>query len=124
MPKTAPQIIGDTGEAVAQVYLEQKGLVFIARNWRCKLGEVDLIMNDLSEQTRVFVEVRTRRPTLYGEGRDTVAKNKQRKLINTARYYQQREQYWNDIRFDVVSIVLAPNGQQEIEHLENAFDVN
>ena len=124
MPHTEKQIIGAAGEANARQYLEQQGLIFVAANWRCKLGEIDLIMRDEAAQALVFVEVRTRRPTLYGEGSDTVAAQKQRKLINTARYYQQRMHYWDDIRFDVVSVEVTPGQAAHIEHIPHAFDVD
>ena len=123
MARTPKQITGDTGEALARRHLEGSGLTFVAANWRCKVGEVDLIMRDETEQALVFVEVRTRRPTQYGSGSDTVAHEKQRKLINTARYYQQKMNYWDDLRFDVVSVEAAPNQAPEIEHISDAFEV-
>jgi len=92
----------------------------VANNWSCKTGEVDLIMRD--GECLVFVEVRLRQPTSYGEGFETVAHNKQRKLIRTALYYQQKENYWGDIRFDVVSIVMREEGSPVIEHIEHAFE--
>ena len=123
MSRTAKQVVGDTGEALARRHLEGIGLTFVAANWRCKVGEVDLIMRDEADQTLVFVEVRTRRPTRYGRGSDTVAHEKQRKLINTARYYQQKMNYWNDLRFDVVSVEVAPNQAAQVEHISDAFEV-
>lgn len=113
--------LGFAGEALAREYLERKGYVFIAANWSVKAGEIDLIMQD--GDTRVMVEVRLRAPTSYGAGYDTVTWQKQQKLIRTARWYQQKEDYWGHLRFDVISIITLPGGQPEIEHIEHAFTV-
>jgi len=83
------------------------------------MGEIDLVMQDVS--TRVLVEVRLRRRTYYGQGLDTVAWQKQQKLIRTAKLYQQKENYWGDIRFDVVSIEMTENSEPEITHIKDAF---
>lgn len=111
--------LGKTGEAMAQEYLEKLGFVFVDANWSCKLGEVDLIMRDRDEL--VFVEVRLRRPTSYGQGLDTVAAQKQRKLTNTAKFYQQKMDYWGYLRFDVVSIEYEEGQKPIIEHIKDAF---
>jgi len=116
------KVVGDQGERLAQAYLEARGLRLLVANWRCRLGEIDLIMADPAESDlRVFIEVRTRRPTTYGAGSDTVAATKQRKLIRAAQLYQQQEQYWGDIRFDVVSITMAAGREPQIEHIPHAF---
>lgn len=112
---------GTTGETLAREYLEKKGYKFLTANWLVKAGEIDLIMQD--GDTRVLVEVRLRAPTSYGTGYDTVAWQKQQKLIRTARWYQQAENYWGNIRFDVISIIDIPNGTPEIEHITHAFSV-
>ena len=111
--------VGQQGEQAARHFLEQRGYKFLAANWRCKLGEVDLIMQD--GDTRVMVEVRTRRPTTFGEGADTVAWQKKGKLIRAAKFYQQKENYWGDLRFDVVSILLDTDPSLQIEHITDAF---
>lgn len=113
--------LGQKGEGIAAYYLQKKGYKLLTKNWSCKVGELDLVMQDGS--VRVIVEVRLRSPTLYGEGLDTVAWQKQKKLIRAAKYYQQKEQYWGDIRFDVVSITLTECGTAKIEHIDNAFTV-
>lgn len=122
MSRTVAQRAGQKGESLAERLLLEKGLELLKRNYQCKLGEVDLVMRDGS--VRVFVEVRLRAPTEYGRGHETVAARKQRKIINTAKYYQQDEDYWGDIRFDVVSIEARDDGGYEVEHIEYAFDVN
>lgn len=104
---------------MAQAYLQQKGLRYLTRNWSCKVGEIDLVMQE--GDTRVFVEVRTRRPTTFGAGVETIAWQKQQKFTRAVRYYQQKEGYWGDIRFDVVSIIMAQGTVQQIEHIPHAF---
>lgn len=120
MSRTSKQEAGQKGESLAEGLLLEKGLKLLKRNYRCKLGEVDLIMQD--GLVRVFVEVRLRAPTDYGMGYETVAAKKQRKIINTARHYQQKEDYWGDIRFDVVSIERSGGDDWKIEHIEYAFE--
>lgn len=110
---------GQAGEQIARTYLEQQGLKFLTANWSCKAGEIDVIMQD--GDTRVFVEVRLRRPTSYGAGSDTVAWQKQQKLRRAAAWYMQAENYWGNTRFDVVSIESGGGAAAEIEHIPDAF---
>lgn len=112
---------GAAGEARARQYLEAKGYTFLAANWSVKAGEIDLIMQQ--GDTRVLVEVRLRAPTSYGTGYDTVGEQKKQKLIRTARWYQQKANYWGHLRFDVISIIDVPNSAPAIEHIEHAFGV-
>lgn len=127
------QDIGQRGETLAREYLERQGFQFITANWRCKAGEIDLIMLDKGPPARratktqpclVFVEVRMRRPTQFGLGYETVAWQKQRKLIRAAKWYVQSTRWRGDARFDVVSIIDDGSGQSEIEHIEYAFDTS
>lgn len=112
---------GAAGELLARHYLEKKGWKHLASNWRCKVGEFDLVMQHGS--TRVFVEVRLRQPTSFGEGLETIGWQKQRKLVRCAQFYQQKENYWGNCRFDVISISQPNNGEPTIIHIENAFEV-
>jgi len=118
-----PRDIGASGEAEARQYLEGKGYHYLAANWQCKAGELDLIMYDPAEDCRVVVEVRLRRRTTYGTGDETVAWQKQKKLLRAIAWYQQAENYWDDIRCDVVSIEVAPGGKQTIHHIEYAVQL-
>jgi putative endonuclease len=118
-----PRDVGNQGEEIARTYLEQKGYAFLAANWQCKAGELDLIMHDPAEDCRVVVEVRLRQRTTYGEGDETVAWQKQKKLLRTIAWYQQKEKYWDDIRCDIVSIEVAPNGTHRLNHIEYAVEL-
>lgn len=129
--KTDKQITGGRGEALARAYLEKKGYKFVTANWKCKAGEIDLIMeaptpSEISPSGRggkalVFVEVRSRRPTSYGAGYETVAWQKQKKLSRAGRWYMQSVRWQGDARFDVISIMDDGSSSPEIEHIEYAF---
>lgn len=110
---------GAKAEEIAKQFLESQGLIFLRSNFRCKMGEIDLIFQDKDE--RVIVEVRSRKQTSFGDGAETVFYQKQKKLIRTTKYYQQKEQYWGNIRFDVISIVSKENTAPEITHIPDAF---
>lgn len=110
-----PQQRGNEAEDLALAYLQAAGLVLIARNWRCRLGEIDLIMQQ--HQTLVFVEVRYRRSARYGGAMASITPAKQRKLLLTAQYYLQRLSHTPACRFDAVLI----QGQQAPIWLQNIF---
>lgn len=112
--------IGTAGEDIARCYLEGKGLQFVTANWKCRAGEVDLIMR--SGSTLVFTEVRVRSRTDFGEPYETVGRQKKRKILNSARWYQLERDYWGDIRFDVVSITMGASGNYTIDHVRHAFE--
>ncbi len=117
-----PRTIGSQGETLARSYLESKGYIFVSANWSCKLGEIDLIMD--WNGTRVFVEVRVRSNPNFGSGADSVNWHKQRRLLRATAYYQQRMNYWGDIRFDVVSINLSNPLAPTYDHIEYAFGLD
>lgn len=111
---------GQQAEQLACRYLESQGLRLILRNYRCRLGELDLIMED--RKNLVFVEVRYRRPGPFGDAVESVTPTKQRRLIRAAQYYLQQtgESQSRPCRFDVVAI--APEqGTHTITWLQGAF---
>ena len=114
---------GKQAEDRAILFLEKKGLQLIQRNWRAACGEIDAIMRD--RDTTVFVEVRFRKNTLFGNGADTVTRSKQNRLINTAMLFMQQDgkAARNPCRFDIISIDGNPqNG--DIQWIPNAFEVS
>ena len=116
------QKIGQYAEEQALHYLRQQQLILVERNFRCRLGEIDLIMRD--KTSYVFVEVRYRRSTDYGESFETVTITKKKKIIRaTAVYLQQRKLYENvPCRFDVVA--LTGNLQAPvIQWIKDAFQL-
>ncbi|GAB3541233.1 YraN family protein [Noviherbaspirillum agri] len=113
--RTAKQLAGDAAEDRALQYLQQQGLKLVERNFRCKGGEIDLIMRD--RDTLVFVEVRKRASGRYGGAAASVTASKQARLVIAAQTYLQRLRDQPACRFDVVAI---ENGS--LEWLKNAID--
>jgi putative endonuclease len=117
---------GDKGESFAEAYLLNQGLRTVAKNFRYKTGEIDLIMED--NQHLIFVEVRYRKNIHHGSGSETVDYKKQQKLIKTASYFLQKHGLTESraCRFDVVGISGSLSAQPtvnatNIEWLKNAF---
>lgn len=113
--------LGRWGEAQAEHYLRQKGFQLIARNWRTRGGEIDLIGK--FGDTLVFVEVRTRTSTHFGTPSESVDWRKQKKLRQLSlAFLQQYRERVGSFRFDVVSILVHLKSRQvEIRHIEHAF---
>lgn len=109
---------GRRAEQQACGYLRQHGLELIEANYRCRLGEIDLIMRD--GQCTVFVEVRLRRDPAFGGGLASVNHRKQAKLIAAARQYLQSSRTVGAARFDVIAI----GADDEIEWVRNAIEAN
>jgi putative endonuclease len=112
--------LGRAGERLAADYLEQQGLVVLARNWRCPSGELDIVATD--GRTVVFCEVKTRSGVDYGAPLDAVSQHKVRRLRDLARAWLQEYQLDGcPIRFDVVSVLWPPGNTPLIQHLAEAF---
>lgn len=113
---------GRWAEEQAARYLESRGLRLVARNFRCRAGEIDLVMTD--GPVLVFVEVRFRRSDRYGSGAESLTWTKQRKLLAAARFYLARHGLADArCRFDVVS-VSKPHYRPDFLWLRNAFGEN
>jgi putative endonuclease len=100
--RTAKQIVGDAGEQQALEYLQQRGLVLLERNFRCKGGEIDLIMRE--RDTLIFVEVRKRADGRYGGAAASITASKQKRLVIAAQIFLQRSASSSPCRFDVIAI--------------------
>ena len=111
--------LGALGEQIAVDYLIERGYQIIERNWSNGHKEIDIIAKD--GDTIVIVEVKTRRSTYLVEPEIAVDVYKQRNLIWAANSYVNRNQYDNDVRFDIISIVIDRNNEKRIEHIEDAF---
>lgn len=111
---------GTWAEDFACRHLLDHGLQLVTRNYRCRHGEIDLIMRDGS--TIAFVEVRLRNRTDFGSGAESVDARKQARLLSSAEHYLQRHAtLLADCRFDVVSILQSGN-TYELEWIRNAFN--
>ena len=111
-------ILGHEGEDIAAKYLEQKGYAVLDRNWRCGHKELDLVVT--RDDTIVFVEVKTRTGTEWGDPEDAVTDRKIRRIVNSADAYIRLNRIDMDARFDIISIVLE-GGEFKVEHIEQAF---
>jgi putative endonuclease len=102
--KLTKKAVGDQSETTARNYLERQGLSYITSNFRCRQGEIDLIMND--QHHLIFIEVRYRSRDNYGTAADTITHKKQRRIILAARYYLHKYQLTEKVscRFDIVAI--------------------
>jgi putative endonuclease len=111
------QTLGARCEALAALYLEKKGYTVRTRNYRMRLGEVDLICED--GETLVFVEVKARTSLLYGSGVEAVGYRKQKTLMAIASILMANEPE-KACRFDIVSVSVRGESVA-IEHLIDAF---
>jgi putative endonuclease len=103
------QRLGAAGEAAAEGALRRRGYTIVERNFRCRLGEVDLIA--LDGRTVVFVEVKTRRRPAAGSPFDAVDARKQRQIVRAAEcYLAARRLQDRAVRFDVVAVWPAGDG--------------
>ncbi|EGV32074.1 UPF0102 protein yraN [Thiorhodococcus drewsii AZ1] len=109
--------IGAEAERLAESFLNEQGLKTLARNHRCRYGEIDLVMRDGA--VLVFVEVRFRRSNQFGTPAETVDRRKQKRLITTARHYLNTNPSTLPCRFDVIAI----DGQNRIQWIQHAFAV-
>ncbi|MEE9265768.1 MAG: YraN family protein [Gammaproteobacteria bacterium] len=111
---------GAWAENLACQHLLDHGLRLVTRNYRCRHGEIDLVMRDGS--TIAFIEVRLRNRTDFGSGAESVDARKQARLLSSAEHYLQRHAtLLTDCRFDVVSILQCGNTQQ-LDWIRNAFN--
>ena len=100
--RTARQIAGDAAEDGALDYLRKQGLMLVERNFRCRGGEIDLILQD--GNVLVFVEVRKRADRRYGGAAASVTGRKQGRLVIAAQTFLQRYRTPPACRFDVVAM--------------------
>jgi len=110
---------GKHGEKKAALFLKKHGYEIVQHNFRCAIGEIDIIARERGEL--VFVEVKTRKSNDLGYPEQAVGLKKQKKISQVAAYYLQK----NDLtdahaRFDVVAITLGT--ESEIKLIRNAFD--
>jgi putative endonuclease len=116
------QRFGADGERGAERFLRARGYTILERNYRCRLGEVDLIA--LDGRTVVFIEVKTRRGGADSAPADAVDPRKQRQIARAAEYYLAANRLQErDVRFDVVGV--RPHGADwECELIQDAFAVD
>ena len=107
---------GRHAENLAALFLQQQGLKLIARNYRCRFGEIDLIARE--GKILVFVEVRMRASDRFGGAAASITAGKRRKLLRTARHYLAGAAHTPACRFDALLVNGADNS---VQWLQNAF---
>jgi putative endonuclease len=113
--------LGKAGEDRACRELERRGYAILARRYRTRLGEIDIVARD--GPTIVFVEVKARTCARYGEPAEAVTLHKQAKVVAMAEdYLARRHLHGAPCRFDVVAIEFGPGGTLTVDVFQNAFD--
>lgn len=112
--------LGAHGEELAAHFLHGAGLQIVERNWRCRYGELDIIATE--GETTAFVEVKTRSGVGFGIPAESVTFTKRQRIRRLALLWlAEQSGPWHHVRFDVVSILLPPGGQAQIDHVRAAF---
>ena len=115
--------MGAWGESLAAAYMQKKKYKLLASGYRCRFGEIDLIVAD--RKFLVFVEVKLRKNDRFASAMEFVDRNKQNRIRTTAEVYLSQTPTDLQPRFDVIEIY-APDGvdtkKPEIHHLEDAFE--
>lgn len=110
--------LGIKGENIAVNYLQRKGFRILERNFRCRLGEIDIVA--LHDGYLIFVEVRTKSNIKYGLPQESVTVTKMNKLRRLAQFYLTQRSFKKlNVRFDVVAVNCAR--ETKITHIKDAF---
>jgi putative endonuclease len=118
----ARQTLGQRGEHYAAQYLIDRQYAICVRNWRCRVGEIDLVTE--KDGVLIFVEVRARRGDRLGTPEESITPAKRARLIAAAQtYLDEHNQLDRDWRIDVVAIDIGPRGEvQRCALIENAIE--
>lgn len=108
---------GQQAEQLALDYLIKQGLQLVTRNYRCRNGELDLVMSD--SNTLIIVEVRYRASAKFGGAVESITSHKQSRIINATQHYLMLNPVNKAIRFDVI----AMTGNTNINWIQNAFQL-
>jgi putative endonuclease len=112
---------GCAAEQLAAQYLQAQGVRIVARNLRCRAGEIDLVALDGS--VLAIVEVRQRACSDFGGAGGSITWRKRRKIIRATRYFWQLRQHWRGLamRFDVLAVEGLPGGAHRVVWIKDAF---
>lgn len=115
---------GKTGEVHARAWLEARGYTWIASNWHCHRGELDIVM--IEGEELVFVEVKTRTGEFSGRASEAITQDKRRRILESAEWFIATHPSCQDMiwRCDIVAVTIDPHsGKAEIDHFEDALIV-
>ncbi|OGH38735.1 MAG: YraN family protein [Candidatus Levybacteria bacterium RIFCSPLOWO2_01_FULL_36_10] len=111
------QLIGKKGESLAVKYLENLGYKIIKKNFRCKMGEIDIIAQD--RDFLIFVEVKTRSNLLWGNPAESIGTKKLSSIIKTLQFYLLiNNKSDKSVRVDAIEIYTS-NNESKINHIKN-----
>jgi putative endonuclease len=113
----AKDALGRYGERLAAQALRSAGFAVLDRNWRCELGEIDVVARD--GQTVVVCEVKTRSSTAYGTPLEAVDWRKVQRLHLLGRRWLHEHDLRANLRVDVVAVLVPRNGPVSLEHLRD-----
>ncbi|NFA59328.1 YraN family protein [Clostridium sporogenes] len=116
--------IGYFGETIATNYIKNQGYIILEKNFRCKLGEIDIIAKD--KNFIVFIEVKTRYSSFYGSPSESITFRKQNKIYKTAQLYIINRNIYNKsyFRFDVIEVILNTfDNSYSVNLIKNAFQI-
>jgi putative endonuclease len=117
--------LGARGERIAEEHLTRAGLAVLDRNWRCPIGEIDLVVRDPASGETVFVEVKTRSGIGYGHPLEAITISKLARLRRLAGAWcaERRDagESVGSIRLDAVGVVVARDRAPQVEHLRGVF---
>ena len=113
-------VLGRRGEDLAAQFLQDQGLVVLSRNWRCRLGELDLVATDADKL--VVCEVKTRSGTRFGEPAEAVTERKAARIRRVTQAWLATHQLgWVEVRFDVLAVLAEPGRPATVQHYRSAF---
>ncbi len=115
------RLLGQWGQKQSEKFYKAKGCKTLARNFACKMGEIDLIIGQ-ADGTIIFVEVKTRSSEKYAQAESAITYSKKLRMVKAARLFVKEYKLENyPLRFDVVIVIPDAKGKAEIRHYECAF---
>ena len=110
---------GKAGEQMAAEWLGQQGFRILFRNWKFSRYEIDIIAHHSG--ILHFIEVKSRSDDLFGKPEDWVNREKGRHLLIAGEAFQQKNPSWNLVQYDILSILLIPDGNPEFFFIEDVY---
>ncbi len=110
---------GHWGETRAAEFLQKAGYMIVVKNYRHRHAEIDLIAK--KDKLLIFVEVKTRSGTGFGMPEEFVNYQKTRLILKAAENYIFDHDWKFDVRFDIVAVLILPNGDVDVRHIQDAF---
>jgi putative endonuclease len=117
------ETLGERGEKLALRFLQRKGYKILAQNYRCRVGEIDIVAQEGGKI--VFIEVKCRQKLTFGPPQAAISEKKKLRLIKIAQFFLLEHHLENSpCRFDVVTIIIPKRGKIKIELTQDAFWCN